>query len=386
MSKRRGIILCVVVEGLSQAETARLYGVSRGWVSKLVARYRLEGEAALQPRSRRPKTSPNATPPAVVELIIKTRRTLTSQGLDAGAETICWHLQHHHDVTVSPSTIRRLLHRAKLIEPAPKKRPKTSFIRFEASLPNEMWQTDVCHWRLANGTITEILSFLDDRSRYALSVSAHDHINTSTVISLFRETADQHGYPASVLSDNAMYYTARFARGGASSRNGFETLLNELGVQQKHSRPNHPTTCGKVEKFQQTLKKWLTAQHRANTIDQLQNQLDDFANTYNNHRPHRSIARAVPADIYTQLPKSTPTTKPSTQHRIRHDHVGTCGKVTLRHNGKLHHIGIGRRHAHTPVLMIINNLNIRIINPTTGQLLRKLTLNPTRDYQPQNQT
>ena len=140
MSKRRGIILCVVVEGLSQAETARLYGVSRGWVSKLVARYRLEGEAALSPRSRRPKTSPNATPPTVVELIIKTRRTLTSQGLDAGAETICWHLQHHHDVTVSPSTIRRLLHRAKLIEPAPKKRPKTSFVRFEASLPNEMWQ------------------------------------------------------------------------------------------------------------------------------------------------------------------------------------------------------------------------------------------------------
>ena len=71
---------------------------------------------------------------------------------------------------------------------------------------------------------------------------------------------------------------------------------------------------------------------------------------------------------------------------IRHDHVDTCGKITLHHNGKLHHIGIGRRHAHTPVLMIINNLNIRIINPTTGQLLRQLTLNPTRDYQHQNQT
>ena len=131
MSKRRGIILCVVVEGLSQAETARLYGVSRGWVSKLVARYRLEGEAALSPRSRRPKTSPNATPPTVVELIIKTRRTLTSQGLDAGAETIWWHLLRHHGVTVLSSTIRRVLHRAKLIEPAPKKRPKTSFVRFE---------------------------------------------------------------------------------------------------------------------------------------------------------------------------------------------------------------------------------------------------------------
>ncbi len=93
----------------------------------------------------------------------------------------------------------------------------------------------------------------------------------------------------------------------------------------------------------------------------------------------------MPADIYTQLPKATPTTTPSTQHRIRHDHIDTCGKVTLRHNGKLHHIGIGRRHAHTPVLMIINNLDIRIVATQTGELLRHLTLDPTRDYQPQNQ-
>ena len=155
MSKRRGFILCVVVEGFSQAETVRLYGVSRGWVSKLVARYRLEGEAALSPRSRRPKTSPNVTPSTVVELIIKTRRTLTSRGLDAGAETIWWHLLHHHGVVVSSSTIRRVLHRAELIEPASKKRPRTSFVRFEVSLFDEMWQTNVCHWRLANGTITE---------------------------------------------------------------------------------------------------------------------------------------------------------------------------------------------------------------------------------------
>ncbi|MDE0702028.1 MAG: integrase core domain-containing protein [Acidimicrobiaceae bacterium] len=244
----------------------------------------------------------------------------------------------------------------------------------------------MCHWRLANGANTEILSFIDDRSRYALNVSAHNHINTPKVIAVFRETADQHGYPASVLSDNAMYYTARFARGGASSPNRFETLLNELGIQQKHSRPNHPTTCGKVERFQQTLKKWLTAQTPAANLNQLQNQLNNFTDTYNNHRPHRSLNRAVPTDIYTQLPKTTPNTEPTSQHRIRHDHVDTYRKVTLRHNGKLHHIGIGRKHAHTPVIMLINNLNIRIINQTTGQLLRQLTLNPNRDYQPQNQT
>ena len=225
------------------------------------------------------------------------------------------------------------------------------------------------------------MTFIDDRSRYALSVTAHDRVSTPAVIASFRETADQHGLPASVLSDNAMYFTARFARGGASSRNGFETLLNELGVQQKRSRPNHPMTCGKVERFQQTLKKWLTAQHLATNLKDLQHQLDDFAHTYNNHRPHRSLNRAAPADIYTQLPKTTPAVKPSTQHRIRHDHIDACGKVTLRHNGKLHHIGIGRKHAHTPISMLINDLDIRIINTNTGQPLR--TPNPNTNYQPQ---
>lgn len=88
MSKRRSIILAVELEGLSQADVARLYGVSRGWVSKLVARYRADGDAAFEPASRRPKSSSNATPTDTIELIVELRRTLTDQGLDAGPETI----------------------------------------------------------------------------------------------------------------------------------------------------------------------------------------------------------------------------------------------------------------------------------------------------------
>ena len=107
MSKRRSIILSVTMEGLTQAETARLYGVTRGWVSKLMARYRAEGDAAFEPRSRRPLTSPNETPTATVETILELRRTLTAQGLDAGPETIAWHLREHYSIEVSPATIRR---------------------------------------------------------------------------------------------------------------------------------------------------------------------------------------------------------------------------------------------------------------------------------------
>lgn len=101
MSKARLIITAVVVEGRSQAAVAREYGVSKGWVSRLIARYRTDGDTALEPRSRRPRTRPDATPPATVELILQLRRRLTTQGLDAGADTIAWHLQHHHQLTIT---------------------------------------------------------------------------------------------------------------------------------------------------------------------------------------------------------------------------------------------------------------------------------------------
>ena len=206
------------------------------------------------------------------------------------------------------------------------------------------------------------------------------------MVDAFGETEARHGYPASVLTDNAMYFTTRFA-GGRGGPNAFETLLGGLGVTHKHSRPNHPRTCGKVERFQQTLKKWLGAQTPAADIAQLQAQLDEFAVTYNNHRPHRSLNRAVPAAIYQTLPKAQPDPdSTAAPWRIRHDRIDTTGTVTIRHNSRLHHIGVGRRHAHTEILMIANDLDIRIINPTTGELLRQLTLDPTRDYQPQPRT
>lgn len=382
MSKRRSIILSVAVEGLSQADAARLYGVSRGWVSKLMTRYRAEGDAAFEPRSRRPHSSPNETPSETIEAILELRRTLTGQGLDAGPETIAWHLREHHGIEVSAATIRRRLITVGLIQPEPRKRPRSSYIRFQADVPNEMWQTDMTHIRLTDDTDIEVLTWLDDHSRYALAVTAHRVVNTSVVVASFRETAGQHGHPASVLSDNGMYYTARFARGGRSGLNRFETLLTELGIEQKHSRPNHPTTCGKVERFQQTMKKWLRARPTASTIEDLQVLLDEFVNHYNQHRPHASLGRATPAAAYTRLPKTGPDTGPEIDYRIRRDRVDNYGKVTLRYHSRLYKIGIGRQHAGTAITMLIANRDIRIIATATGELLRHLQLDPTRTYQP----
>lgn len=316
-------------------------------------------------------------------MIIELRQRLATNGLDPGPHTIAWHLQQDHGVVVSPATIWRHLKTAGLVTAEPKKRPKASYVRFQADLPNEMWQSDFTHWRLADGSDVEILAFIDDHSRYALSVTAHQPVTGDIVTDIFLETAASMGFPASVLTDNGMVYTTRLS-GGKGGRNRFERTLQHHRIVHKHSRPNHPTTCGKVERFHQTLKKWLTAQPPAATLNQLQQQLDQFTDHYNQRRPHAALGRKTPASRYHALPKATPTETNLTDHyRVRHDIVGDTGTVTLRHAGKLHHIGIGRTHARTHITLLIRELDIHIINTETGEILRHLTLNPHIDYQPQ---
>lgn len=384
MSKARLIITAVIVEGRSQADVAREYDVSAGWVSKLIARYRTEGETAFEPRSRRPHSSPTKTSEAVIDLIVEIRTGLTSQGLDAGMDTIQWHLKHHHQITVSTSTIHRHLRKAGLVTPTPNKRPKSSYIRFQAEQPNETWQSDFTHHRLADSTDNEIITWLDDHSRYALSVTAHTRVTGKIVLTTFQQTTQKHGEPASTLTDNGMVYTARFS-GGKGGRNQFETELTARNIIQKNSAPNHPTTCGKVERFQQTLKKWLRAQpDQPETTNQLQTLINQFVHIYNHHRPHRSLPqRATPHTIYNRRPKASPGNVPANpHHRVRHDRISKAGTVTLRHNSRLHHIGIGKLHVGTYVVLLINDLHIRVVNTTTGELLRELILDTTRDYQP----
>lgn len=392
MSRARLVITALVVEKQSVAEVAARYGVHRSWVYRLKARYDDVGEAAFEPLSRRPHTSPTAIVETTVELIRALRKELTEAGLDAGPDTIAWHLAQRHQVHLSVSTVSRTLAREGLVIPEPKKRPKSSYHRFAAAMPNECWQSDFTHYwlRRPDGTPvaeTEIISWLDDCTRYALHVSAHRRVTTPIVLATFRETAGQHGIPASTLTDNGMVYTVRYA-GGQGGRNGFETQLRRWQVVQKNSRPNHPTTCGKVERFQQTLKKWLRAQPaQPTTIAELQTLIDLFVEAYNRRRPHRSLPHlATPAALYDSLPKALPSESrdADTHDRVRHDKVSKTGNVTLRVHGKLRHIGVGRTHKGTHVLMLVQDLDVRVVDAITGELLRELTINPALNYQPQN--
>jgi len=386
MSRARLVITAVVLEGRSQAEVARTYGVSEGWVSKLLARYREEGEAAFEPRSRRPRTSPNATSRDVVEQILELRKDLSDRGLDAGPKTIAWHLLHYQHLEVSLATISRILTREGFVTPQPKKRPRSSYVRFEADQPNECWQADFTHYRLAGrgsqeGRDTEILTFLDDHSRLVLHMSAHRHVTGEIVTDAFREAVQRHGIPASTLTDNGLVFTARFA-GGKGGRNAFETVLHELGVVQKNSRPNHPTTCGKVERLQQTLKKWLDAKRRPTSITRLQLLLDEFVNEYNATRPHTSLRPIrTPETAYLARPKAGPSDLIDDRHsRVRHDIIDQAGKVTLRVHGELHSIGVGRLLARTHVILLVQDLDVRVVDAATGELLRELRIDLSKRY------
>jgi transposase InsO family protein len=377
MSKPRVIVLSVIEQGLTASEAAAKFGVSRQWVHQLVARYRSGDLEAVESRSHRPKNNPRATAPDLREQIIELRQQLTAHGLDAGPVTIAWHLTQTGYSAPSTSTIRRILHAAALVTPEPKKRPRSSYRRFEAAQPNECWQSDFTHWQLADHSDVEILNWLDDHARYLLAITAAGRVTGSLVVSTFLQAGAENGYPAATLTDNGLVYTARF-RGG---RNAFEYLLAELGIIQKNGHPGHPQTQGKIERFHQTLKRWLASQPPAASLADLQHQLDTFRDIYNHHRAHRAHGK-TPAIAYTTTLKAGPpaTATPDPHYRVRTDTVDRFGKITLRRAGRLHHLGVGVHHANTAILMLIDEHHVDVINPATGEHLSHHTIDPARNY------
>jgi len=378
------VVTAVLVEGRSRSEVAREYGVSRRWVITLVQRYLAEGDAGLLPRSRRPLSSPRRTVGELEDEIVELRKQLERSGHEAGAATIAVHLHRARGTSPAVSTIWRILSARGFITPQPHKRPKCSYLRFAAAQPNERWQLDITHWALADGVEVEILNILDDHSRLCLGSDTCLVFKARDVDHSFGKAAATYGDPASLLSDNGAVFTGR-SRG--TGRVMLEVTLHARGIGFRHSRPYHPQTCGKVERFHQTLKKWLGHQPPAKTLPDLQAQLDSFRIYYNTIRPHRALGRRTPEQAYLARPKAVPTgTRLNDGHyRIRHDRIDICGKLTLRHNSRLHHLGVGRRHAGTNVLILVHDLHVRILN-TDGELLRELQLDPTKDYQPQDTT
>jgi transposase InsO family protein len=377
MSKARVVVLEVTSGHLTVTVAARAYGLSRQHIYRLLKRYQLGGLDAVEPGSRRPASNPRAVPDDVIAAVVLLSEKLTSEGLDAGPLTLQTHLAAQGLHVPSTATIRRILHHHGLITPQPRKRPKSSYRRFAAEQPNECWQSDFTHWTLADGTEVEILNWLDDHSRYLLACTAYPRVTGPDVVASFTATAIAYGLPASTLTDNAAVYTSRFTHG----HNDFERLLAALGITQKNGHPNHPQTQGKIERFHQTLKRWLAARPRPSTLAELQSLLDTFGAIYNAQRAHRAHpGRTTPEHAYQARPKAHPHGKPSAHLRIRHDTVDNFGKLTLRHGSRLHHLGIGAAHAHTPVLILVADPTVTVISKTGHHILSSHHIDPAKNY------
>jgi transposase InsO family protein len=379
------VINAVLVEGRSVNDVCEAHDISRSWLYELIARFRLFGDEGLTAQSKRPRSSPSRVSAAIEEEIVALRKELSGLGVDAGPHTIHYHLQRRHRrrprAVPSVATIWRVLSRRGFVVPQPHKRPRSSWRRFQAELPNECWQADVTHWALADGREVDILNVIDDHSRLLVASRAFATAKAADVVETFHQGASELGLPASLLTDNGAIFTAESRHGSCA----IELELIALGVEYKHSRPYHPQTCGKVERFHQTLKRWLTRQRRATTIAGLQGQLGRFRAYYNTVRPHRALARRTPAQAFGARTKAKPR-RPGlslpAHYRVRRDRIDTGGKVTLRYHSRLVHLGVGRRYAGARILLLVNDRDVRVINDD-GELLAQFTIDPTKQYQPQ---
>jgi transposase InsO family protein len=299
------------------------------------------------------------------------------RGLDAGPATIGWHLEREGLPVPSTSTIRRILHAAGLVVPEPHKRPRSSWIRFEAAAPNEVWQSDFTHWRLTDGSEVEIINWLDDHSRYLLACTALRRVGGDDVVATFTAAGDAHGWPAATLTDKGSVYTSRFTGG----RNGFEYLLAYLGIRQKNGAPGHPQTQGKIERFQQTLKRYLGQRPAAGGLTGFQAQLDAFRLAYNEQRPHRAVGRATPGEAYRATPKARPSSSWGRGHfRLRYDVTDGKGAMTLRRGGRLYHLKVGAAHARRRVLAIVDEREVTVVDLATGEIFSTHLIEPGKGY------
>lgn len=360
------LLVEVDVSTVNVSELCAAHGVSRTFFYELRKRHRVEGEAAFELGSRAPKHVANKTPAVIEDQIIRVRKELDDDGLDAGAETIHWHLVAAGVAGLpSVSTIWRILKRRGFVVDDPSKAPKKTSRSFEAGRANEMWQIDGTTIELADGTEVKAINIIDDGSRVWVRGLAAYAETADAALRAVCEGGDRWGFCERVLSDNG------------SAFKSIEGALAALGVAVSHSRPYHPQTCGKVERFHQTLKKWLSKQPAAETLEDLQTLLDQFAVIYNHERPHRANGRKTPVDQFNNMAKAGPADRPlNTPTRIYHGVVSANGMISA---GMKIAISLGNAHANRPATTVITGLNTHVF--INGQLVRTLTINPNKRVQ-----
>ena len=371
------MLVATLPDDVKLAPWCRRLGISRQTAYKWRARYRLGGPAGLESRSRAAKRPAGRIGAELEDRIVAARKWLCDVGLDGGPASV-WSLLTDRGVVGVPSeaTIWRVFVRRGQIAPQPKKRPKVAFKRFVRERPNECWQIDATHTALDSGRVVEIINVIDDCSRLCVESLAVAVCTSPAAWKAFSRAAVRYGLPAELLSDNGAAFRA-VAPGARPVV--FERNLLGLGIRTLHSRPHHPQTCGKVERFHQTQQKWFAVRPAPETLDELQQLLDEFRDLYNHHRPHRGIGRRRPGDVWAALPKAHPA-HVATEHetRVRDNHVTSSGTISVARDCIVY---VGRAHTGKQVTSIRRGDHLTIIEADTAEILRQLTIDPSRRLQ-----
>jgi transposase InsO family protein len=358
--------------GESVSSVCARLGISRQSYYKYLARFDGEGLEGLQPRSRRPLSSPNVTPPPMVELIVKARADLVAEGWDNGALSIFYRLLRDGEQPPAWRTIHRVLVRQGLVVPQPKKRPRSSRRRFEFPAPDDCWQIDAFGYLLAAGESVVVFEVKDDCSRAQIANLGWTSEDAQGAWECLARGIDDFGRPRLLLSDNSLAFTGK----AHNSIVLVEKNLMALGVKPITSRPHHPQTCGKNERGHQTLQHWLAARPPAATLAELQMLLDRYQQEYNN-RPHQGLdPNQTPLERRIAAVRHTPNlVRPEEPTVVRH--------CTVKQRGFLNwdglRIGVGAELAGRKLLVFATGDHLLIFY--RHHLVRELTIDRSRSYQ-----
>jgi len=350
-------------------------GITPKTFYELRRRYLEGGLEGLLPRSRRPHRSPNATAPSLVSAVLDKRLARISEGLDAGARSIRWSLEDDGWECPSERTIHRILVTHDLVEPQPRKRPRSSYKRFASPWANGCWQMDGHDRTLADDTEVVVLRVQDDCSRHIMASLAARSENTTDAWACVQAAITRHGAPAMFLTDNGTAFSQRRVKHVMSE---FESRLRGAGILPVTSSIAHPQTCGKKEREWQTLDKWLAARPTAPTLEALQAQLDVYDLMFNCERRHQALDGLTPAQRYAQAEKAHASDRPlAAPAELRRVPVWANGAVSLGHGQT---ISIGRQWAHVTVDVLREDPTCAIFHDR--QLLELFHIDPDRRHQP----
>jgi len=375
METKYASVFAVVGSGQeSVVEVCARLGVSRKSYYKYRARFAAEGVAGLEPRSRRPRSSPGETSPEMVELILAARAVLPGEGWDNGALSVRNRLLREGHQPPSWRTIHRVLVRAGVVEPDPRKRPKSSWRRFEFPAPEDCWQIDAFDYRLSDGRAVVVFEIKDDCSRTQIANLGWPAETTEGAWECVARGIDAFGRPRMMLSDNGLAFSGKLHQTMVM----MEKNLVTLGIKPITSRPWHPQTCGKNERGHSTLRRWLTARTAPSSLVELQVLLDAYQVAFND-RPHQGLD-----DNQTPLERRVAARRHPAEDADVFEPATLVRHCTVKPRGFLgwdgHHIAVGRELAGRTLLVFATGEDLVIFYH--HHLVRVLTLDRSRRYQP----